>query len=130
MSEIIAAFFILTIPFLISTVCITAPLSFKASDAKLELKEDNSGGAVVFERYKPSYSRFTDDLEKDAVTLEWKQFLSFYNIAPENYECTPNRIYYKGQRVIINYKYYHGKYLPWIKEKYIREYKKIKLEVE
>lgn len=130
MSEIIATFMMLSIPFLISTVYIMSPLSIKTSEAKSMIKKDNSAGAVVFERYKPSYSRFTDDLEKDAVTLEWKQFLSFYNIAPENYECTPNRIYYKGQRIILDYKDYHRKYLPWIKQKYINEYKKIKLEVQ
>ena len=115
MSEITG---MLLLPIVIMMVAFNIPYSISMLKTKRKIKKYDSVGKIYVEAMPTRYKNFVADPEDNAIILEWKQFLSFYNIAPENYECSLNRIYYKDQRILLEKDDYFDNYLPWFADKY------------
>lgn len=108
----------LLLPIVIIVVVFDIPYTVSMFRTKRKIKKYDSVGKIYVEAMPTRYKNFVADPENNAIILEWKQFLTFYNIAPDNYECSLNRIYYKGQRILLEENDYYDNYLPWFADKY------------
>lgn len=115
MSEIAS---MLLLPIVVIVVVFDIPYAVSMLRTKWKIKKYDSVGKIYIKAMPTRYKTFVADPEDNAIILEWKQFLSFYNIAPENYECSLNRIYYKDQRILLEEKDYFDNYLPWFADRY------------
>lgn len=115
MSEITS---MLLLPIVIIVVVFDIPYTVSMFRTKRKIKKYDSVGKIYVEAMPTRYKNFVADPEDNAIILEWKQFLAFYSIAPENYKCSLNRIYYKGQRILLEENDYYDNYLPWFADKY------------